>query len=75
MTSQRTRRTVQTNPFVHIYYHNMYKFRPFNLDISNWDENSFVNWYHVTNDGWTQLDGRPHGDALVKLLLTFWILV
>ena len=40
-------------------------FRPFNLDISNWDENSFVTWYHVTNDGRTQLDGRPHGDALV----------
>ena len=38
---------------------------PFNLDITNPDGNSFVTWILVTNDGRTQLDGRPHGDALV----------
>ena len=39
---------------------------PFNLDITNPDGNSFVTWILVTNDGRTQLDARPHGDALVK---------
>ena len=38
---------------------------PFNLDITNPDGNSFVTWILVTNDGRTQLDARPHGDALV----------
>ena len=40
---------------------------PFNLDITNPDGNSFVTWILVTNDGRTQLDARPHGDALVFL--------
>ena len=43
---------------------------PFNLDITNPDGNSFVTWILVTNDGRTQLDGRPHGDALVICLPT-----
>ena len=42
---------------------------PFNLDITNPDGNSFVTWILVTNDGRTQLDARPHGDALVKSIL------
>ena len=40
---------------------------PFNLDITNPDGNSFVTWILVTNDGRTQLDARPHGDALVNI--------
>ena len=43
---------------------------PFNLDITNPDGNSFVTWILVTNDGRTQLDARPHGDALVFSLAT-----
>ena len=41
---------------------------PFNLDITNPDGNSFVTWILVTNDGRTQLDARPHGDALVIVI-------